>query len=523
MPKIKILIVDDRADGLIALEAVLRNPRYTLYQASSGKEALSLILENDFAVIILDVQMPEMDGFEAARLIRQREQSREIPIIFVTAISTELNFIHKGYQTGAVDYLFKPFDPIVLNAKVSVFVELYEKNQRLKEQAERLQQSEERVRLLIDTARDIIATTNREGILTSLSPAFESITGYSRQERIGSPIEKDIVQEDLAHLLQQHHEAWMGRETPLFETRVKSIQGKVIILESCIRPIFKNGKIEEVLWVARDISERKRAEREEKKRYELERSNRELEEFAYICSHDLQEPLRVVVNYSQLIKRGYAGVIGEEGNEFLGLVIDNAKRMSKLVRDLLDYSRFGAAVALETTDLGSALRDALFSLKSAIEETGARVDYPNLPKVQGNLSQLTRLFLNLIGNSLKFHSGKTPEITISAEVQDLQITISVSDNGIGFDMKHAESIFLIFRRLHSRAEYEGTGVGLSICKKIVERHGGRIWVKSEKGKGTVFSFSLFLADLDTKEEEKIRTVPPPSGYDRGPELPRVLH
>lgn len=496
MDNVKILIVDDRPDGLVALEAVLRQPGCTIYSASSGQEALTQVLEHPFAVIIMDVQMPEMDGFEAARLIRQREQSREIPILFVTAISKEIAFIHKGYETGAVDYLFKPFDPVILRAKVAVFVELYEKNRKLKEQAAQLRTSEAWNRLLIDSARDIIATTSQDGMLTSLNPAFETISGYLRDTRLGRPIETDVYPEDLALLLSSHERAWNGEEPPLFETRIRNFQSRCVVLESCIKPVSRNGKIEQVLWIARDISERKRAEREEKKRYELERSNRELEEFAYICSHDLQEPLRVIVNYSQLLQRTLPENINPQGAEFLDLIISNTKRMSRLVRDLLDYSRFGAAATLEPIELESVLGEALSVLSTSIEEKGAKVNYAGLPKVLGNNSQLTRLFQNLLGNSLKFQGGNTPLIEITSEVQNSQCLIKIKDNGIGFEMKYADSIFMIFRRLHARHEYEGTGVGLSICKKIVERHGGRIWATSEPGKGTTFSFSLFLADQD---------------------------
>jgi signal transduction histidine kinase len=226
-------------------------------------------------------------------------------------------------------------------------------------------------------------------------------------------------------------------------------------------------------------------------RAELERSNTELEQFAYIASHDLQEPLRMVASYVQLLERDYKGKLGEEADEFIGFAVDGAKRMQALIQDLLTYSRVGrGAVPTERIELDAAFDRAFNNLHAAIEESGASVAADHLPTVVADESQMTQLLQNLIGNALKFHGDRPVEVRIGAERHNGEWTLGVRDNGIGIDPKHAERIFAIFQRLHTREEYPGTGIGLALCRKIVERHGGRIWVESAPGAGTTFRFTL---------------------------------
>jgi signal transduction histidine kinase len=237
-------------------------------------------------------------------------------------------------------------------------------------------------------------------------------------------------------------------------------------------------------------------------RAELERSNRELEQFAYVASHDLQEPLRMVASYVQLLEREYGGRLGEEADEFIGFAVDGAKRMQALIQDLLTYSRVGRGEApTEPTDLDAAFDRALNNLSAAIEEIGATVSAEDLPTVVADASQMTQLLQNLIGNALKFHGEEAVEVRVGAERHNGEWTFGVRDNGIGIDPKHAERIFAIFQRLHTRKEYPGTGIGLALCRKIVERHGGRIWVESEPGRGTTFRFTL-PATVPTEEKAR---------------------
>ena len=224
---------------------------------------------------------------------------------------------------------------------------------------------------------------------------------------------------------------------------------------------------------------------------ELARSNKELEQFAYVASHDLQEPLRMVTSYVQLLARRYKGKLDSDADDFIGFAVDGAVRMWKLINDLLTYSRVGIrGKESESTDSETVLNQSFNDLKVAIEENGAVVTHDPLPTVMVDRSQLGQLFQNLVGNAIKFRGNEPPRVAISASRNGNGWTFSVRDNGVGIAPEYSERIFIIFQRLHSRQKYAGTGIGLAICKKIVERHGGRIWVESEVGKGATFYFTL---------------------------------
>ncbi len=225
---------------------------------------------------------------------------------------------------------------------------------------------------------------------------------------------------------------------------------------------------------------------------ELERSNRELQQFAYVSSHDLQEPLRTVTVYAQLLQKRYQGKLDEKGDKYLTYMFDAANRMSSLITDLLAFSRVGSsAEPFQPVEMESVLKDALTNLKVAIEGSGVEITHDPLPQVEGDRGQLTQLLQNLIANGLKYQKKDTaPRVSVSVERQHDEWVFGVHDNGIGIDPQFYDRIFIIFQRLHKREEFSGTGMGLAICRKIVERHGGRIWVESSPGEGSSFYFSL---------------------------------
>jgi signal transduction histidine kinase len=243
--------------------------------------------------------------------------------------------------------------------------------------------------------------------------------------------------------------------------------------------------------VRRAIRETKLREDHKHSQEELARSNQDLEQFAYVASHDLQEPLRMVATYTQLLAERYRGKLDADADKYIHYAVDGALRMQKLVQDLLAFSRVGRqGEARVSTDCNAALKASLVNLEAGIRESGAIVQHAQLPAVIADGSQLVQVFQNLIGNAIKFRSSETPLIRVSAELQGKEWLFSVADNGIGIAAKQTENVFVIFRRLHTHAEYPGNGIGLSICKKIIEQHGGRIWVESQPGHGSTFQFTL---------------------------------
>jgi signal transduction histidine kinase len=359
--KPNILIVDDRRENLIATEKVLKSIDVSIFKATSGNEALSLILRQRFAVVLLDVQMPEMDGFETAMLMQEHDSMRGVPIIFVTAISKEDQYATRAAEIGAVDYIFKPINPDILKSKVKVYVDLY---------------------------------VQREEIL--------------------------------------------------------------------------------------------------KLNANLKQYNEELERFAYICSHDMQEPVRMMNSYAGLLSANYEDLLDGRGQKYLRLIDENAKCMQKMIQDILSFSRVGReTITIDTVDCNQIASEALARFEGIIQEKGARVSCGNLPILRASETLFRVLLQNLIGNALKFQDGsKTPEVEIGAERQGNCWRFSVRDNGIGINADFRDRVFTIFQRGHRKEDYPGTGIGLSTCSKFIRLYGGDIQFDSVPGGGTVFFFTL---------------------------------
>ena len=286
--------------------------------------------------------------------------------------------------------------------------------------------------------------------------------------------------------LAQHFDALDRVSRGDLAARISGVS-EVELLES-----LKNVTNHMIDSVSREITERQRAEKELKETLgELARSNAELEQFAYVASHDLQEPLRMVSSYVQLLARRYQGKLDTDADEFIGFAVDGANRMQGLINDLLMYSRVGTkGKPFETTDCNRVLSEALLNLSAATEESGAVITNDNLPTLMADKTQMVQLIQNLVANAIKFRNKDDPCIHVSSEQKNGTWVFSVSDNGIGIDSEYYDRIFAIFQRLHGKTEYPGTGIGLSVCKRIVERHGGRIWVDSESGKGSRFYFTM---------------------------------
>jgi PAS domain S-box-containing protein len=393
-----------------------------------------------------------------------------------------------AYQVLLVGLAFSLF--LAVNQRLIAALELDIAQRRLVEQA--LRESEEKFALAFQTSPIGIAITRIEDSrFVEVNEAFCSITGFTREEVANhTPADFSLWVDEkrrsgvLSRILSG--QKVVGEE---FEFRKKNGQIATALFSADVL-VLKNEKF--MLSGAADITERKRMEEAIRVNAEkLARSNAELESFAYVVSHDLQEPLRMVASFAQLLSTRYFGKLDDTADRYIRYAVDGAKRMQQLITDLLAYSRVNTKnLDPRPTECEAVVRATLENLTASIEESGAVVDCGALPVLMADPVQLGQLFQNLIGNAIKFRGQAPPHVRISAADDGANWLFSVQDNGIGIEQRHADLIFQIFQRLHTREEYPGTGVGLAICKKVVERHGGTIWVESEPGAGSTFRFSL---------------------------------
>jgi PAS domain S-box-containing protein len=371
----------------------------------------------------------------------------------------------------------------------------------VRKKAERhLVQTEGKYRGLLEAAPDGMVVVNQSGEIVLLNAQAEKQFGYQRDELLGQ-IVKSIIPEGFAERLiadgtRTAAEALAQQIGTGIELTGRRKDGSEFPIEIMLSPL---DSAEGILVTAaiRDITIRKDAEADRVQKIdELNRSNEELEQFAYVASHDLQEPLRMVASYTQLLSRRYKGKLDSDADEFISFAVDGANRMQRLIQDLLTYSRVGKrGLELRDVSCDQALQTALKNLSAVVEERGALVTHDPLPEVKADETQLVQLFQNLVGNAIKYQGPGISHVHISAQRSGAaKWTLSVQDTGLGISPEFFERIFGMFQRLHKRGEFEGTGMGLAICKKIVERHGGSIWVESKPGAGSTFLFTLAAAD-----------------------------
>lgn len=522
-----ILIVDDKAENIFSLRRILEINDFEVDSAESGEEALKKILKIPYSLIILDVQMPGMDGFEVAEAISGFSKAKDIPIIFLSAVSIEKKFITKGYAAGAVDYVTKPVDPDIFMFKVKILHKLYEQNRELREIKTTLLEE-------IDSRTQAEATLSRTvGELSSVMEAMPQIAftmGPTGEVEYAN--EQWYLYSDAPTVMPQFHsddhcpEKWkeclVQEETIVAEVRIKNIiSGDYRYHLLRVIPIKQNDSL--IKWVgtftdihsqktANDILEARVRERTEELLYknkELEASNHELQQFASVASHDLKEPLRKIQIFSSVIKKAYLDRTANS-TENIDKVIDAAARMTSLINDLLSYSRLSVDTLFTPTDLNLIISEITGDLEFSIKEKKAKITISDIPTVDAVPGQIRQVFQNLLSNSLKFARTDTiPEIDIKAEkVATLSIDsatddhgnycrITVTDNGIGFDEIYLNKIFTIFQRLNPKEKYEGTGIGLAIVKKIIDKHNGIITAKSKENEGASFIFVIPIHQNDT--------------------------
>lgn len=353
MEKAKILVVDDKPENLLALQGVLRGDDRDILTATSGRSALELLIAHEFALVLIDVQMPDMSGFELAEMMRGSDDTRAIPIIFVTAGAADNSITFEGFDLGAVDFLYKPLSERIVRSKVNVFLELY------------------------------------------------------RQRRL---LQQQVLQ---------------------------------------------------------------------------------LERFASIASHDMREPLRMISSYVTLLERKYGTTLDDEGKEFIRYAVSGAKRLATLVESLIQHARVThGELEITKADCKGVLEEVLQDLSVLISEKKAEVTYSNLPILGCDRPQLRQLFQNLITNAIKFTQDRPPRVHVDCAEEESSFTFRVEDNGIGIAPTLTSKIFDPFFRAHQRDRFGGNGLGLSVCKSIVERHHGKIWVESNGTDGSTFCFQV---------------------------------
>lgn len=401
-----VLIVDDIRANIIALKKTLELHDIDVDSAESGEEALKKILKTDYCLIIMDVQMPGLDGFEVVKILSGNKRTKDIPVIFLSALNTEKKYIFKGYETGAVEYITKPVDSDLLILKVKTFIKIYEQQHELK-----------------------------------------------------------AIKDLLSKEIKIRKEAQDNLEIKIAERTKELVQ----------------------------------------KNEELELRNHELQQFSWVVSHDLNEPIRKIQIFIKIIKDLYLKT-DDKAVDYVDRTIKSAERMQTLITDLLAYSRLSAQVKPEKTDLNEVLQEVLSDFDYLIESKNATIKTTELPYVDSIPSQMRQVFQNLIGNAIKFSGAdEKPLIEISSEIiADKSIDsptsaegnfcrITVKDNGIGFDEIYLDRIFIIFQSLNDRQSYEGTGIGLAIAKKIIDKHNGLITAKSKPGEGASFIIVLPLS------------------------------
>ena len=515
-----ILIVDDRRENIIPLKKILELHRFSVDTAESGEEALKKVLNTSYSVIILDVQMPGMDGFEVANAIAGFSKARDTSIIFLSAVNTEKNFITKGYTSGGVDYLTKPVDPDILVLKVKTLQRLYEQQQELKTAQESLKkeidvrkQAQEELASRVQGLQTVLASLPQMAFTVTPDGQLEYVNQHWNRYATSSTTFPE------AHPNDEDCENWKTIFTKgiefTHEVRLKDLTtGDYRYHLLRILPIVQQDSI--IRWVGTftDIHSQKRAaellEQQVElrtnelltKNAELERTNHELQQFTWVVSHDLKEPLRKIQLLNDTIKEKYLND-NPEAVSYLDRSIRSSARMSTMINDLLAYSRLSMTESFHLTDLNVLLDELLLDFDDTISKKGATVTISKLPGLEIMPGRIRQVFQNLISNALKFAKDDVPPvITIGAELIDskdidglpsadgLFSRIVIQDNGIGFDEKFLDRIFVIFQRLHNRNTYEGTGIGLAIAKKNIEKHNGLITAQSRIDEGARFIIVL---------------------------------
>lgn len=535
----KVLMVDDRPENLVALAAILQPLGQTLIRATSGEEALRQVLRHDFAVILLDVQMPGMNGFETASLIKSRPRSRHTPIIFLTAISKEEEYVFEGYSAGAVDYMFKPLNPDILRSKVSVFVDLYLTGMQLHRQGELLRESERRelelrhrAELLesearfaniVDSARDAIITYGDDRRITLFNGAAERIFRVEGGEMAGRPVDglfRDGLSDDPSPAGEEDGEAAVAGGSVTREAVGVRADGEEFPAEFSVSSLVQGSERVHTL-ILRDITQRRRAEEmlqsqtvslanamEELRTMnealshrttELERAMGVRSRFYANMSHELRTPINAIMGYSSLLLDEIYGPLNEQQLSSIQRTHVAAKHLLELVNDILDLSKIEAGkmeLQLETVSFPELVRDLFVTVAPLAEQHEVQVSMEGPEEaftIVSDARRIRQIALNLLSNAIKFGEGK-PVRVLCERGEDGGLRLEVRDEGPGIGVEDQERVFEEFVQLQEEEGSPGTGLGLSISRRLAELLGGSLTLESAPGEGSTFRLTLPPAD-----------------------------
>jgi signal transduction histidine kinase len=493
-PRERVLLADDNPDMREYVQRLLRE-RYDVTAVASGEEALRAAVSHPPGLILSDVMMPGLDGFGLLRELRARPETRTIPVVLVSARAGEESRV-EGLGAGADDYLIKPFTARELLARVGAHLSM---SRRRRQAEEALKESQATLQSFYDSSPFLMGLVELEA--EEVIPIYCNLT---TARFFGVEAESFARQSsDALGIARATDDLWITNY------RRSQREGRSVHFE------YEHAKPTESCWLsatvnylgdgptgrprfsflAEDVTERKKQEELiRRSNQELGRANADLEQFAYSASHDLQEPLRQVAIYSQLLARKYGARLDGKASEYLDYCIEGAQRMEMLITDLLAYSQAtkpsSSPAEPEFVDTNEVLEAVRKNLATTIAESEAEITVESLPVVQGDRVPLMHVFQNLISNALKYRGKERPRVKIWGEWDSGWWRFAVQDNGIGIPKPYQEQVFGIFKRLHDRNDYPGTGIGLAICQKVVERYGGKIWVESDGQRGSTFLFTL---------------------------------
>lgn len=490
---LKVLLVDDRLENLVALEKVLGSLNVQFFRAISGNEALALTLDHDFALALIDVQMPEMDGYETVDIMRQESRTEFLAVIFISAIYSENYHMIRGVESGAVDFITKPIVPEILQGKVKIFLDLYR-------QRKELEFRERQFRTLYNKTPTMLHSIDKEGFIVSVSDYWCEKMGYMKEEVVGRQSTDFLTEDSKARTegMILPHFMRMGDIYDVPCSFITQSGGIIEVLMSAISENDSTGDFVRSMAVLIDVTEKNRVARKlEMYAEEMARRNEEMKQYMSIVSHDLKVPLSNIQGFTDILRIDIEGI--EEGtlcprNELkdsLEYISSSVESMGDLIDKLSEVAKAGGReLKLENIDLNKLLDKICDSLAHFIQEGAVQIHYQNLPTLHADQLGLSQAITNLLKNAILYRaSNRDAEICVAANVQPDAIEIYIKDNGVGMDVETKKVIFQPFKRGYHEG-IQGEGLGLAYTQAIVRAHGGMIWCDSFPGEGSTFTISL---------------------------------